>query len=1271
MTFNEGVTGVAAADFAASGTSATLSVAVVSASVYDVTLTGGDLANLNGTVGLNFSASPTISDLAGNALPNTEPTTDDSFTVDTTAPTADIVDVMPDPRSTNAGTVTITFSESVSGVDVSDFGLTRDGNAVSLSGLSVSGSGTSYTLNLSSVTETAGAYVLTLTALGSRIQDAAGNVLASNSSDSFTKVNPIIAGTLDTTFDDDGLFRTAFDFSVGTVGTGVALQADGKIVIVGSQTGTVANDSDFSVVRLNANGGLDPSFGGNGGTGRVLTPILSSSEDTANDVLIQPDGKILVGGSSLRNGTNLDFALTRYLSNGMLDNSFDQDGKVTTGLGSNGDIIFSLALQADGKIVAAGQTGNANKNFAVVRYDANGGNAVQFQTTDFGSNDEQARRVLSQADGKILVVGESDSLVVLARYMPNGQLDPSFGSGGKVRTNLFFAEAFGRGCDAALQSDGKIVVAGIDLNSNPNFNLAVLRLNPDGLVDQTFGVSGRAVVGVSGEDNFVSRVQIQNNGEIVVVGTVRIAFRPSFSVTRLTKDGQLDDRFNGTGRSVTDFGSPFSLNSANAVAIQDDGKILVAGESDGRFAVARFLGDPAVSLEVSPAGVLEDGAANLDFTFTRTGDTSAALTVDFDVSTAAGAATLGTDYVVTGADSFSATLGSVTFAAGSRTATVTVNPTPDDFNDRETVQLTLRRGENYLVRAANSATGAIVADEPANVRIDGMGQLVITDTDLNGRDDRLAVTFLAATATVPAQVVIKDTLNALTTTVGTLFANNREVRVPLSAITTRRLLVELNGGNDSFTVAALPITVFTLGVSVQGGLGNDTLTGGAGSETLSGDGGNDSIVAGAGDDVLIGGAGIDTLDGGAGTADRLEEFSDGNLTLSNSQLIGIETDVLRNLERVRLTGGATAQTFNASAFTGNVTLIGSGGDDVLIGGGGADLLSGGDDNDLLTGGAGADILQGDGGSDKLVETGKTTALTLTLSDSALTGLGGDVLSDVESAQLTGSTVADTLNAQGFTLGSVTLLGLGGKDVLIGGSRDDSLDGGDLDDVLTGNGGVDTLNGGGGLLDTLVEGGATQFVLSIGTLTGLGTDTIMAIEQARLTTAATASSIDARQFTGRTTLTGGAGNDTLLGGSAADSILGGAGDDVLSGGGGNDSILGGAGNDIILGGAGDDSLGGSSKLATGDTALDGNDTIFGGTGTDSSTGKDRLFGGLGNDILDGGDDNDTLTGDGGIDSLFGGAGTDSLSAAPDFLSPDGSFTDAAFFTNLSALLAAFP
>ena len=161
--------------------------------------------------------------------------------------------------------------------------------------------------------------------------------------------------------------------------------------------------------------------------------------------------------------------------------------------------------------------------------------------------------------------------------------------------------------------------------------------------------------------------------------------------------------------------------------------------------------------------------------------------------------------------------------------------------------------------------------------------------------------------------------------------------------------------------------------------------------------------------------------------------------------------------------------------------------------------------------------------------------------------------------------------------------------------------------------------------------------------------LVAVDQARLTTANTASSINARHFSGRAVLTGGNGNDTILGGTNADSILGGG------------------GVDLLLGFMGDDSIGGSTKLAAGDTLPDGADTILGGMG------KDKLFGGLGDDVLSGEEDNDTLSGDGGTDLLFGGPGTDSPAsiALPDILDADGVYSNAVFAANLIALLAAFP
>lgn len=452
--------------------------------------------------------------------------------------------------------------------------------------------------------------------------------------------------------------------------------------------------------------------------------------------------------------------------------------------------------------------------------------------------------------------------------------------------------------------------------------------------------------------------------------------------------------------------------------------------------------------------------------------------------------------------------------------------------------------------------------------------------------------------------------------------------------------------------------------SLHGEAGNDVLNGGDGSDVLTGGLGNDALNGDSGADTLTGGDGRDSLAGGSGTGDLLFEEIDGVATLTNSSLTAASgSDRLSGFERILIVGGFGNDSINASASTIGVTLDGGEGNDTLKGGSGNDLLLAGDGDDVLTGGTGNDELDGGEGNDRLLEIANAN---LTLTTATLAGVGTDTLSQIESAQLTGGSSANKLDATRFA-GPVTLIGLAGNDTLIGGSAADSLDGGNGNDQLTGNAGNDRFVGGSGTGDTIVESGSTTFVLGTTTLTGSGADTFATVEQAHLTTANSSSSIDARRFTGRTTLIGGSGNDTLLGGTSADSIIGGGGNDVLRGGLGNDSILGGNGDDIILGDAGDDSLSGSNSLTSNNATADGNDTILGGAG------KDRLFGGVGNDVLSGEQDNDTLFGDDGEDSLFGGAGTDSPVSveAPDTLSAEGVFADVAFSTRLATLLAALP
>src|SRR6266511_3302132 len=280
-------------------------------------------------------------------------------------------------------------------------------------------------------------------------------------------------GDLDTSFGTGGKVTTAIGFG-SDAASAVALQADGKIVAAGYSFN--GSNFDFALARYNANGTLDAGFG----TAGKVTTTFGSSGDAASALALQPDGKIAAAGYSY-NGANFDFALARYNANGSLDAGFGAAGKVTTAIGSSHDFASALALQADGKIVAAGRSYNgANYDFALVRYNPNGSLDPGFGTggkvtTAIGSSHDFASALALQADGKSVAAGRSyngtNDDFALARYNPDGSLDPGFGTGGKVTT------AIGSGYEdayaVALQADGKIVAAGYSWNgTNNDFALA-------------------------------------------------------------------------------------------------------------------------------------------------------------------------------------------------------------------------------------------------------------------------------------------------------------------------------------------------------------------------------------------------------------------------------------------------------------------------------------------------------------------------------------------------------------------------------------------------------------------------------------------------------------------------------------------------------------------------------------------------------------------------------------------------------------------------------
>ncbi len=394
-----------------------------------------------------------------------------------------------------------------------------------------------------------------------------------------------VAGDLDPTFGENGMVSTDFGPD-GDGASAMAIQADGKIVAAGE----AAYGAEFGLARYNPDGTLDVTFGDGG---RVTTDIPPSG---AYAMAIQPDGKIVAAGGGRR------FALVRYRPHGTLDPTFGGDGVVTTNFHPEYDVAYAVAIQADGKIVAAGVSSiEARKYFddtkiAVARYNADGSRDTSFGgdgrvTTDFTGTYDSAFAVVIQADGRIVVAGTAGAgrTFALVRYNPDGTRDSSFGSRGKVSTNSCCEVA----TSVAIQVDGKIVAAGAPF--------ALARYETDGSLDPTFGEDGIVTTDFltqpvgSHAGSWARGVAIQADGKIVAAGgsAVGSGGDSEFALARYMPDGSLDATFGGDGRVTTDWTIDVD-DYAFALAIQADGKIVAAGTAayfgpDATFALARYL----------------------------------------------------------------------------------------------------------------------------------------------------------------------------------------------------------------------------------------------------------------------------------------------------------------------------------------------------------------------------------------------------------------------------------------------------------------------------------------------------------------------------------------------------------------------------------------------------------------------------------------------------------------------------------------------------------
>jgi uncharacterized delta-60 repeat protein len=422
-------------------------------------------------------------------------------------------------------------------------------------------------------------------------------------------------GTLDNTFDGDGKQTTNFFGGYDFVYS-LAIQLDRKIVVAGQAFNSNTNNNDFALARYNSNGSLDNTFDGDG----KLTTNFNGGNDIAYSLALQQDGKIVVAGQAVNPNTGNDFALARYNSSGSLDNTFDGDGKLTTNFNGGNDIAYSLIVQKNGKIIVAGQAFNPNTNnydFALACYN---GNETLDNTFDRDGKltgfylpiDTKLAAIVLQTDGKIVVAGQAFNPntnnydFALARYNSNGSLDTSFDRDGKQTTDFIGGNDYAYAL--AIQTNGKIVVAGVVYNPNTGqSDFALARYNSNGSLDNTFDGDGKLTTDLGGND-YATSLAIQADGKIVAAGrAVKPDNTTDFSLARYNSNGSLDNTFDGDGKLTTDFGS---FDIAFALAIQADGKIVVAGTDGGNFGLARYNSNG--SLDNTFDG---DGKLTTDFGF--------------------------------------------------------------------------------------------------------------------------------------------------------------------------------------------------------------------------------------------------------------------------------------------------------------------------------------------------------------------------------------------------------------------------------------------------------------------------------------------------------------------------------------------------------------------------------------------------------------------------------------------------------------------------------
>lgn len=433
-------------------------------------------------------------------------------------------------------------------------------------------------------------------------------------------INPALAagGVSDATFGQGGYVATDIGIDSWDYLQALTIQSDGKLLAVGMTQPHInlpmgEFHSKTALVRYLQNGGLDSTFGA---AGKAVTAVSSNGSDEVHGVAVQADGKIVVVGTERPNPNyfeDYDMTVTRYNTNGTLDNSFASAGKLVFSLGMYSDVAKAVAIQADGKILVGGYTqtrrwtvngavGDAYE-FALARLNSNGsfdstfGSSGRVSTNVSGTeySYDRASAIKLQLDGKIVLAGCGG----LVRYLANGSLDTNFGGGGKVLTPICTESNA-----LAIQSDGKLLVGGkptvVDIYKNPyGDGFAIARFNSNGTLDSRFGSKGVVKTRLVDTTTYTSplyfvhvradSVVLQSDGRVVVAanGCNNTSNYCATALVRYTSSGNLDSSF-GVGGILL-------YTAGTQVLVQPDGKLLKFGLQEiytsvpGDFILGRYL----------------------------------------------------------------------------------------------------------------------------------------------------------------------------------------------------------------------------------------------------------------------------------------------------------------------------------------------------------------------------------------------------------------------------------------------------------------------------------------------------------------------------------------------------------------------------------------------------------------------------------------------------------------------------------------------------------